>query len=187
MVPEAPVPGDHSVRKPHPDNAFSAASASLADGASLRVNATTGVTTVISCFESPLTLTVLRDQHAVVSYLLSRGANPSGRPLVLACGQKSAALVQLLLTAECDVNAPASVNGETPLFYAIASDVECADKVEALLGQRSLDLTVTNRFGLLAEDAAAVQDKPDIALFISDEVSASVRRRVKLLRLFTLA
>ena len=85
------------------------------------------------------------------------------------------------------MNAPASVNGETPLFYAIASDVECADKVEALLGQRSLDLTVTNRFGLLAEDAAAVQDKPDIALFISDEVSASVRRRVKLLRLFTLA
>ena len=160
-------------QQPHhdPDSVLAAVAAALADGASVNDE---GAAVGMYPRETALSMAVMTDQHAVVSYLLSRGANPSGRPLVLACGQKSAALVQLLLTAECDVNAP--VNGETPLFYAIASDIECADKVEALLGQQSLNLKATNRLGMLAEDEALALYKPHIAVRIAKEVSVASPR-----------
>ena len=111
---------------------------------------------------------VFRQQHDVVVWLLSRGADPNGDQVMYDGAYRSTAgILQLLIDAGGDVNRKSC--GERPLFPA-ARGVNSEDNVRVLLAQPSLDLTLTY-YGKAPEQYVRDWGRPALADMIAEEVS----------------
>ena len=119
-------------------NDVAAVAAAIDDGASLNAQGSNGRGLQVQ----PLMASLQggrNDRHAVLSLLLSRGADPSSA-IMFAAGRGTPEVLRLLIQHGGNVNN--SVGGLRPIFAALASrSRDTVRKVEVLLSVPELDLT----------------------------------------------
>ena len=145
---------------------FTGALAALSSGANVHDAADDGSGWV----RTPLAAATAGGHLALALHLLSLGADPSaGSAVWHAALHGSPAMVQLL------VDAGGSVNGDDvrgPPLLALVTELGCDvdGTVRVLLGQPSLDITVTDGHGLCAEELARGYGMTAVAAMIRAEV-----------------
>ena len=148
------------------DGDLPSAEAAVADGASVHEK---GMDQWGSTW-LPLAIAVNKQNHAVVAWLLSHGADPNGDEVVYSGAFRStAAILQLLIDAGGDVNRESC--GRPPLFPAVLSISNSKDTVRVLLAQPSLEFAIESYDGETPEQYARDFGTPVVADMIAQEVS----------------
>ena len=124
-----------------------------------------------SCF--PLSTALYNRRRDVIVWLLSLGADPNAdRVMYFAASYGTPECLQLMIDAGGD---PSDSNTwGPPLYWAVENGVYKEEKLQVLLAQPALDLTVTY-FYMLPETHARTTGKRDLA----DMIVQEVRRRRK--------
>ena len=143
------------------------AKAAVAEGASVNEK---GKVHGLGYPDLPLAITVSRQHHDVVVWLLSCGADPNGYGIMFRAAAmiSTSAVLQLLVDVGGDVNRES--HGRSPLYWALTSPLNSEEMVRVLLAQPSLDCHLTYQ-GKTPEQSARDKGKPALADMIAQEVS----------------
>ena len=145
------------------DNDMLSVRAAVADGAS--VNKTADVQALPKAL-SPLRAAVWQRNDGIAVFLLQKGADPNGHFVMNCC-----AYVSLHITLQLLVDMGGNVNRPSLMFLLPFSDIDAESKMQVLLNEPSLDLTVKHADLASAEQHARMVTKHALADMIAQETA----------------